>query len=1087
MFSQHDYAFEHFGVGDGISHGSINCIYKDSQGFLWVGTRYGLNMLDGYMVRSFFADKEDSTSLSSSRIKDIVEDSEGNLWIGTFGGGLNKLDRETFTFTVMKSEKNNPNTIAGNYIRCLYIDDGDILWIGTAAAGISRIELKTGAITNILPDEESEKSLPSQTVYEIFRDSEGILWVGTTYAKLSSLNESDMSFTVYEFPHELDQYGSEYVSKVTEDYDGNLWIATSKSGVFKFNKTDGSFRQYLPTKANKSLRGKTVQDVVFIDSLHLAIGTAEGGLDLLNIETEEMKNYSYEPYNPKSIISDNIGSFLLERDGVLWVGTVESGLDLMLVKPDRYTYAKENTVYPFTLIDNGVWSIFEDTKKSLWIGTDEGLMCRVRSADTTFIYKHDPNDKHSLPNDVVLAINSDFENTIWVGTRGGLSKYNPETNTFKNYRFSHPACSSKSLNAVTIIQPTNGSVLWLGTRSGLIRFNVKTEKYKIFLHRRDENYLDAMDVIISLAAQKDGNLWVGTAHGLNYFDSKTEKLTYLYDNDSTFSKLQHWKILSLSFTKGDSILWIGSREGLHKYEKYRNKLTPLKIKFKDARNVVFGIIEDSYGELWLSTIGGISKYNPQTELFIHFDADDGLKMNLFRKNAYFQSTDGTIYLGSMYGLCYFHPSDFQNPKKLNNVVITDFKIMNQSLRIEEPYLFQKHISQADTIRLPYDKNYFSIIYSAMEYEHTSEVQYLCILKGFDEKWVMTGNRNYMVYSNIDPGEYTFEVKASLSDKFNNSTAKKLTLIITPPWWQTVWFRILISLAIISAAILFYVVRIISVQKQNIRLREKVQQRTNEIEQVNKQLSNKNSLLIQSEKELQELNATKDKLFSIISHDLKNPFTTLIGFSELLLTEYETLNEKKKRESIEKIYISSKNAFQLLENLLDWSRSQRRTIAFQPIHFDFSSVVMETIFLLQATADKKEIEIKNDIPQDLVVYADVKMATTIFRNLLTNAIKFTDRSGIIRIFAEVSDKLIWFAVSDNGCGISDEDISKLFDLSIPNSSIGKHSEKGTGLGLILCKEFTLRNNGDITVESKLGEGSTFKFSLPKGDPDKQAIF
>ena len=384
-------------------------------------------------------------------------------------------------------------------------------------------------------------------------------------------------------------------------------------------------------------------------------------------------------------------------------------------------------------------------------------------------------------------------------------------------------------------------------------------------------------------------------------------------------------------------------------------------------------------------------------------------------------------------------------------------------------------------------------------------QYAYQLEGFDREWTYVGTRREVTFTNLDPGNYMFRVKASNNDGIWNEEGKSIAITILPPWWQTMVFRVFAVFFVLALLVGFYFYRINRLEKQKIYLEKLVKKRTREIEQKNTlltrqttELNDSNTLLEERQQKieeqtedlvthkenleeanahLKELNSTKDKFFSIIAHDLKNPFNTILGFSELLNMKYDQLTEEKKLRYLEIIFTSSRNIYNLLENLLQWARTQTDKIAFDPVVFNLKQLVEQNITLLKETLTNKKINIEQKITDPCDVYADRNMINTVIRNLLTNAIKFTNSGGNISVNSLKKNGHIEFSIKDSGIGMSADETEKLFSVDATFLREGTEGETGTGLGLILCKEFVAKNGGAIWVKSDPGKGSSFLFTVP----------
>jgi signal transduction histidine kinase len=473
-------------------------------------------------------------------------------------------------------------------------------------------------------------------------------------------------------------------------------------------------------------------------------------------------------------------------------------------------------------------------------------------------------------------------------------------------------------------------------------------------------------------------------------------------------------------------------------------------------NRIHAITQDDNGDIWISSNSGISRLNPEIQSIRNYSKEDGLQGDQFFQQSFLKTRKGELYFGGYSGFNSFYPDSLKDNNFIPPVYITDFQIFNKPIDYNSPQ-FPTHISEAKEIKLKWDQSVFSFSFVAINYSHPNKNKYAYIMEGFEKDWNYTdAMRRYVTYTNLDPGEYTFRVKASNNDEVWNEKGVSLKIIILPPWWDTLWFRITMIATVIFlfASILFS--RVKQLKSQKLQLEKSVAIKT---------------------AELYELNASKDKFFSIIAHDLKNPFNTIIGFSEMLKEAIlsKESNDVYKYASI--INVSSVQTFRLLENLLEWANSQRGKISFVPVDVNLKSVISEEFLLLGDLAGAKKIELKSYLYDDLTIRADINMLRTVLRNLISNAIKFTHRNGRVLVNAIVYRNILEVSITDNGVGMSREIMAKIFRIDSNLSSRGTEDEKGTGLGLFLCREFVEKHGGKIWAESEEGKGSTFKFILP----------
>lgn len=517
-------------------------------------------------------------------------------------------------------------------------------------------------------------------------------------------------------------------------------------------------------------------------------------------------------------------------------------------------------------------------------------------------------------------------------------------------------------------------------------------------------------------------------------------------------------------------------------------------------NTLTSITEDESGNLWIGSLSGITKYNPNSKVMRNFDYSDGLPGNEFNLQAAMCCSNGFVYFGSTRGLTVFLPKRITEDVKPSPIELTAFYLNHQAVNIKSSQSpLNQSIWEAEEIELNHRQNFIGLKFSTLNYLHAGKNEYAYYLWPLEKDYNYVGHQRMANYSNLDPGRYIFYVKGASRGIAWNNTPRTIELIIRPPYWKTLWFRIIILLVVLVMLFGIYQIRVATIKRQNQRLAELVTEQTKQLKEQNfdllektHKLNESNAILEerqqkiqdQTEKlekanlELQELNNNKDRFFSIIAHDLKNPFNTIFGFAELLKLKGEKLEKSKKAGYIDSIYSSSQKIYDLLENLLEWSRTQSKRIQISPEPISVNMLIQEAIELQREHATAKQISIQSAIQEQLEVTADRHMVSTIMRNLLSNAIKFTPPAGKVTITADKAGEDVVVAVSDTGVGMSDEEQQVIFDVNKKFSKPGTEGEEGTGLGLVLCKEFVALNQGTFWVDSQQRKGTTFGFTLPQ---------
>jgi len=1054
--------FSHLTIEDGLSMNAVNCLLQDNKGFIWIGTPNGLNRFDGYQFKVFTPNPNDSNSISDRTINCLAEDSQGNIWIGT-SNGLNKYDWVNDKFYIYKNDPHNPNSLSDNLVLSILKDRAGNIWIGTVN-GLNKYNPYTNNFTAIkkVSDKINPDSLNSVT--EITEDYKGNLWLGT-WNGISCI-QKDGTLIKQLFPQTFagPNHTYRFSSAIFEDKEKNLWIGTNGRGLYKYNQNTGKIISYVSSPNDPTSLTNNYISAIYQDKLgNIWIGTLYG----LNIYNPKQDNFIriYNNYLiSSSLINNTIYSILQDRDGLLWFGTFRG---ISKFHESENQFFSLNQIDPRTgarLISDRVISVFIDKDNNIWDGTMDGVFEIKRKDNQIVSILNKPNVKNSLSSNFVRSVFVDHKGMVWIGTNdGGLNKYNPKTGNFKLYIYNRNDSTTISNNGVTSICEDNYGNLWLGTWFGLNKFDPVTEKFTRYFPSQTDSNSILNSYIWDVFKDSRGKIWVGTnGGGVSEIDPRTNIITNFTSQPNSEHFISDDKVYTI-FQSKDGILWFGTINGLNSYNYKTGKTNIYTIKDGLPGNLIDAIQEDNKGNLWISTDKGLSKFNRKTGVFFNYGKRDGLNGLEFIQNVAAKSKDGLLYFG-LNSLIYFNPDKIKDEYLKAPVVLTGLKIYNQPVEISQDGILRQSITTAKTIYVPYSKDVITLEFALLDYFDVKKNTFKYKLDGFDLEWNDIGNRNTATYTNLPPGEYTFYVKASNNNGIKNEKETSLRIIIIPEFYQTLWFKLASALGLLLMIIIVFNQRTRTINKRNKMLEAKVVERTRDLDRTIKELNN-------------EI-ASKDKFYSIIAHDLRSPFTALLGFSSHLVEEIDDLTKEEIKMIADNVLRSARLTFSLLENLLDWARIKTGRINFEPQDINLKTVVNELKELYKWNFRDKEITLNIYVDDNITVYADLNMLETILRNLISNAIKFTNKKGVISIYSEDENKFVKIRIADNGVGISPEKIDKLFTLDKNNSSLGTRNEKGSGLGLILCKEFVELNNGKISVFSQPNQGTEFSFTLPK---------
>jgi ligand-binding sensor domain-containing protein/signal transduction histidine kinase len=822
--------FDHIGIEQGLSQSSVRVIFQDSRGFLWFGTEDGLNRYDGYTFKTFKPDPDSINSLSDRWITAIVEDQMGSLWVGTRQGGLNRYDPRTEQFTQFRHEESNPTSLSDNHVNVLYLDKNDNLWAGTSN-GLDLFDRTNDGFTHYSYNPTEPESLTSKSITVIYQDRRGRYWVGTSAGGLHRFNPQTKTFVPYQHnPENENSISNDHVTAIVESRNSTLWIGT-RDGLNRFEPETGNFQRYMHSDIDRQSIASNMISALHMDSTgNLWVGTSDG-LDRWIPIGGRFVHYYNDPVFSKSLSNNYILSIHEDRGGVLWFGTYAGGVNKYDRQRDRFAYYRHIPENPNTLSGNFIFPIYVDSDGYAWIGTfGDGLNRFTLSTKQVVRYKHNEEKTNSLTSDIVYSLHEDQDGYLWIGTWNGLDRFNRETTGFTHYQRDSSKPESLSANTVYEVFVDSKNNIWVGTAAGLDLFDRETETFKHYSPQvGNPNSLSgsAVDVIYE---DSNGDLWIGTSDsGLNRFDPETETFIQYRFDEKNKKTLSNDSVLSIHQDKKGR-LWIGTGGGgLNLYHPETDTFTYYLEKDGLPNGVVYGILEDGQGNLWLSTNFGISRFNPDARTFRNFDAGDGLQSNEFNAGAFAEGMYGEFYFGGINGLTVFHPSSIIENPHLPQISLTSIS------QGDLPISTESSVETTRNVVLQWPQNSFEFEFAALGYNRPDKNQYAYMLDGFDSSWHFISTKRDGRYTNLPGGEYTLLLKAANSDGVWNNDPVRINVTVIPPFWQTVWFRVLLGFAAIAVVAGGIRLRTKAVQDRNRDLERLVRERTSALEKRNEEI------------------------------------------------------------------------------------------------------------------------------------------------------------------------------------------------------------------------------------------------------------
>jgi len=784
---------------DGLSGDQTYHIAQDSHGFMWIASSNGLSRYDGSRMKVYLHDPDDPSSLSHNAVRAMDIGPSGDLWLGTYGGGLNWYDSKQDAFVRYQHDPDNPHSLTSDLIRSVYEGRDGTIWVGTAA-GLNKLDRDSGKFSHYQHDPDDPHSLSHNLVWSILEDSSGVLWVGTENG-FNRFNPETEQFV--RFQHDADDPSSlshNTVREIFEDHLGVLWLSTP-GGLNKFDRDRTRFTHYLHDSSDPySLSSNTVTGVFEDNAGRLWISTWGGGLNRFDRETETFTFFRHDSADPYSIGADTVFDVYEDEQGMFWVAS-DGGISIFDGGRKPFHHYRTISHLPNTLSNNVVRALYAGKTGVIWVGTSGGGLNKFNRSTEEFInYRHDPDDLNSLSDDTVRAIYEDRMGIVWVGTsQPGLNRFDPQTETFTHFPHVTDDPQSISKGSIMGIFEGNEGALWISTwGGGLNAFDHDSGQFSRYQHDPSDPQTLSNNQVITVIQDREGELWIGTFGGLNKLNRETKTFARYLNDPTDPHSLGHDSVISmLEDQKG--VLWIGTLGGLDKFDSKNEQFTHYTTADGLPSELVWGILEDEQGRLWLSTSSGLSRFDPQTESFKNFDLSDGLQSNTFLNfSSYSKSPSGEMFFGGSNGFNAFYPDQiFDNPH-LPPVVITDFQLANKPVPIGTGSTLQESILGTDELILSYLDRVLTFEFAILNFRAAEKSRYRFILEGFEDEWNEVDSiRRFATYTNLDPGDYVFRVIASNNDGIWNEEGTSLKITITPPWWETTWFRIGLGVLVIG--------------------------------------------------------------------------------------------------------------------------------------------------------------------------------------------------------------------------------------------------------------------------------------------------
>jgi ligand-binding sensor domain-containing protein/signal transduction histidine kinase/CheY-like chemotaxis protein/AraC-like DNA-binding protein len=1063
------YTFDHLTLDEGLSQSTIFAIAKDSKGFMWFGTRDGLNRYDARNFKVYRNNPDDPTSLSGNTIQCFFIDKKMQLWIGT-SDGISIYNSAQDNFIQSKPTPEITDRLSANHVTAIAQDSEGVIWVATYG-GLNRVVSQNPLkYQHFAHDKNKPNSLLNDEIRTLYLDRDGALWIGTSLgvSRLTKSDDGGIQFVNFKLPSRQLK-GTSWINCLAEDDQGNLLIGTEYDGIKLLDKRTGAISSLILS----DLANRPVESVRVIqrNGLHeFWFGTIDGLL-IYDQKKKTVVALRNKPDDNTSLADNSVRSIYFDPSGTRWVGTFYGGVNSYSPFARQFgevniTNTRNQKAYKVA------GAMVTDKNSNLWIGTDgNGLYNLNSKGETIRQYKHNVNEPYSLSHNKVKSMLLE-ENGLWIGTLGGLNFLDFSTGRMKHY-FNDPSdAQSISDDRIYDIKKDSDGNIWIATyRGGLCRFDKKTHKFERYRHDAAHQSSLSSDGTTYIHQDADRNLWIGTIEGLNKMPAGKTTFEHFNDEGDGNAKTKGDYILCI-YEDRKKNLWIGTRDaGLKVKFKKSGKLRQFTLEHGLPGNNVSGIQEDRKGNLWISTDNGLSRLNPETMAFKNYNKSDGLACKEFNFNSFHKDTNGNLYFGGYNGIVKFHPDSIQENVRPPQMAFTKLKLFNKEVPIDPSAedVLRKNISHNPSLSFNYRQNVFSVEFAALSFINHGKNQYAYKLEGFEDQW------NYVsepvaTYMNLQPGYYTLLAKASNNDGYWTKVPIRLQIHVLPPPWKTWW-----AYTIYTVIILGLVLALIHFSKLRWKLSHDLKIKELEKEQQDK------------------LHLAKLNFFTNVAHEIRTPLTLIVSPIELVEEQYPKDDFIQRQLRIVKTNTS--RLMRLINQLLDFQKQEAGNFRLKPETGNLVELLREIVFSFTEYAHSRQVQLNFRTDSDKIEFPfDRDELEKVFCNLLHNAFKFTPGGGSIavsmrtEVSGDVAASFARIIIEDNGIGIATEDLPRIFNRFF---QVDHHhsSESGFGIGLALTRGIIQLHGGSIQVESREANMSQSGFTrfiilLPLEGPERQ---
>jgi signal transduction histidine kinase/ligand-binding sensor domain-containing protein len=1049
--------FNRIDINNGLPSNTVYAICRDSAGYIWIGGEGGLARFDGYKVKLFKPDYKRNDAIKGSQVATIFQDSKYRIWVCTTEAGIHLYNREKDSFknypTAYNAKANNQKTKTIG--RSIIEDITDKIWC--SGSNLSYYDPKTDMFIFF------DNNQIDPYVNCLYADKEGTIWTGGLNSNISLINPHthEVKNITIKSLHKTN-FPSIRIQEIIEDRNNHFWLCTEKHGLLLFDKKSATvIKQF--TESNSSLSCNDIREAIQNDDGKLWLATPLGGINIFDTEKETFICLRHNPLDRYSISTNATATITKDKLGTIWIGTVKGGVNYYTPEQKQFYLFNRVGTDDKSLSNSVVMAFTEDNRNRIYIGTDKGGLNRF-TPETGEMEHFLPNDKNpnSISGLACISLATDKKGNVWAGCWGtGLNIMDTKTDRFKHYSYKETDPDGLGGSNVWSICVDKYDSVWLGfsnsIHSAVDFFDKKNNKFRHFGNNPDNPKMLATHLVLKVYKDNKENLWVSFIFGAVIILNPKTKTIKKYEPDPLDPKALKSGVVNDIFEGSKGRLWFATNEGLSKFNYSTETFFNYSVADGFPADRITSILEDDHGNLWLGTANGICKFNPDTKLIKNYTPSDGLQSKEFNGGSALKTKDGWMYFGGVQGFNYFHPDSIEDNPHPPVVVITDFSIFNKPVDFRsDSTVLKQPIDRAKEITLNYDQSVISFEYAGMTFVSNEKNQYAYKLEGFDNNWNCISYERKATYTNLNPGRYIFHAKGSNNDGVWNEEGVSLKITITPPFWQTAWFRVMGIILVFGVLISGYKIRTARIRTHNRELEQRVSERTAQLEVANKEL---------------------EAFTYSVSHDLRAPLRAVDGYTNILAEDYEQLLDEKGKRMCAVICSETKRMGQLIDDLLSFSHISYAEMQVSSINME---ALVSTVFQELTTLESRE-RIDFRVASLPSAIGDLTLIRQVWMNLLSNAIKFSSKRerALIEVGYQQDGQRTIYSVRDNGAGFDMQYADKLFKVFWRFHS--KKEFEGTGVGLAIVQRLIHRHGGEVWAESHVDQGATFYFTIPiKGD-------